>query len=197
MLIDPGLFSFIEGRLRPEEIGAVDVILYTHKHADHFDPASLKVIAGLQAAVIVTHPEVGRGLEEEGFSYTEIRANESLEIAGFRISAHNAPHENIPGEVPHNLAFVINQTLLHPGDSFTVENTGNYPVLALPVAAPWARITDALQFAYEQHPQHVIPIHDGYIKDFMLERMYRMCQLHLEKKDMAFHPLKLHESFTV
>lgn len=35
ILVDPGLFSFIENRITPKEIGRVDAILLTHKHPDH------------------------------------------------------------------------------------------------------------------------------------------------------------------
>ena len=50
LLIDPGAFSFLEGLLKPEDIGPVDAILLTHQHLDHYYPDALKIILGLRAA---------------------------------------------------------------------------------------------------------------------------------------------------
>lgn len=196
LLIDPGRFSFIEGLLRPEDIGPVDVVLLTHQHLDHYDPQALKVICGLQPTKIVTHREIGDLLEKEGLAYELLEAGEAHDAAGFRVDALAAPHGEIPTALPYNLAYLINETLLHPGDSFAVDGLGNFPVLALPVAAPWLRLVDVLAFAKRVKPQMVIPIHDAFVKDFVLERIYQLCEQDLVPQGIKFQPLGLGKSLS-
>ncbi len=225
LLIDPGMFSFIEGKLTPEDIGPVDVILFTHKHPDHYDPEALKAIIGSsrlrsnntilrpseargEVPIIVTHTEIGALLEKEGLPFEAIAAGETKTIAGFTIQALAAAHGPIPAEPPHNLAYLINGKVLHPGDSLDVDVRGlasrvieakprSTSTLALPIAGPWLRLVDALEFAKRLAPSHVIPIHDAIIKEFMLQRMNVMIASNLEAAGIAFHPIGLGESLDV
>ncbi len=197
LLIDPGSFSFVEKKITPSDIGPVDVIVYTHKHGDHYDPAALKELMGLKKAVLVTNREIAELLAKDGFTSELMHEGETKTFEGFHIETFSAPHGPIPAEIPHNLAVMINKTLLHPGDSLEVEGLPDVPVLALPIAAPWLRAVDSIAFARDVHSKHVIPIHDAIIKDFMLERMYGgMFGPKLEKEGMAFHALLLGESFS-
>ncbi len=195
LLIDPGAFSFIEKEIKPEDIGTVDVIVITHKHPDHYFPDALRIHA--KNAVIIADGEICALLAKEGIAHETITEGEIKTIAGFTIQALEAPHECIPAEIPHHLAFLINKKLLHPGDSLSVAGAHTCKILALPVAGPWLKLTDALAFAKKLAPAHVIPVHDAIIKDFMLLRIYAMCQNALEKESIAFHPLRLGDALEV
>ncbi len=190
LLIDPGAFSFLEKKVRPEDIERPDVIAITHTHLDHYFPEALRALAGGSVPVIAPK-EINEALRKNGFSSETIADGKSKTIYGFTLKALKAPHEPIPADIPHNQAFLINNTLLHPGDSLSITGVKKCGVLALPIAGPWIRLVDALAFAIKLKPKHVIPIHDAIIKDFMLERMYAMCKAALEKEDIAFHPLGL------
>lgn len=197
LLIDPGRFSFIEGTLTPADIGPVDVIIFTHKHLDHYDPVALKEFQKMKRCTIVTHHDISDALSQEGFSHERIEAGQTASVEGFAITAFPAPHGPIPTEIPHNLAYGINGQLLHPGDSFSVPEMTGYEVVAMPVIAPWARLVDALAFAQRLSPQTVIPIHDAILKEFMLERIYDMCGKKLEEHHIAFRPLSPADELTV
>ena len=194
LLIDPGMFSFVEGKITPDDIGPVDVILLTHKHPDHFYPEALKKITALQLTEIVTHAEIGDLLEQEGFAYRPIQSGETVSVGGFTIRALTAPHGPLPIPLPHNLAYLINDRILIPGDSIEVAGAASPEILALPIAGPWARLPDSLAWARAIRPKQVIPIHDAIIKDFFLDRMYLMCADYFKQYGIAFHPLKLGES---
>ncbi|MBI4268320.1 MBL fold metallo-hydrolase [Candidatus Uhrbacteria bacterium] len=198
LLIDPGAFSFVEGTLSPKDIGPVDVIIYTHTHADHLDIQSLKSFLAMKKATLVAHLDVGRELEKNGLLYERIEAGEKWEAEGFSIEAHAAPHDPIPSEIPHNLAYVINKTVLHPGDSLRVEGVKKIDVLALPTFAPWLRAVDAIAFAQKLSPKIAIPIHDAMMKDFFLERMYTgMFPPHFSNANIDFHPLSPTDELSV
>ena len=194
LLIDPGIFSFLEEKIKPEDIGPVDTILLTHKHPDHYYPEALKKISALRKTLIITHAEVGELLDQEGLEWEEIKIGESKESAGFRITALEAPHGHLPIPCPHHLAYLVNEKILLPGDSYSVVGLDACEILTLPIAGPWSRLSDGIDFAKKLRPRIVIPIHDVIIKDFMLERMYTMCRLALEGEGIDFHPLDLGES---
>ena len=189
-LIDPGLFSFIEGTITPADVGPADVIIFTHKHADHLDMGALKNFLEMRKATIVTHGEIGELLGKEGIAHERIEAGQTGSADGFTIKALAAPHEEIPTEIPHNLAYLINGTLLHPGDLLRVAGVEHVDVLALPTFAPWLRAVDVIAFAKKLSPKVAIPIHDAFIKDFALDRfnplMYRP---RLTEVGIDFRPL--------
>ena len=196
LLIDPGAFSFIENKLKPEDIGPVDVILITHKHWDHYHPPALKILMSLKPARIVTNEEIVHLLKQEGLESEIIRAGETKEIEGFKVKALAAPHGPIPSELPQNLAFLINDTLLHPGDSLHMDIT-HCRVLALPTTAPWSTLVEALELAMKLKPEIVIPIHDVLWKDFVAERMHGLVKNKLEAAGISFHPLNVGEPLHV
>lgn len=200
LLIDPGLFSFIEGKLKPEDIGRVDVILITHTHADHFYFEAVEKILG--KAVILANEEIGDILEQKSMAsgeilpYEEIKAGETKHIAGFMVEAFAAPHGPLPEALPQNLAYRINKKFLHPGDSYAIKTSCE--VLALPTMAPWATRGDTFTFIQKIKPKIIVPIHDAHVKDFMLERMHQSTyQPFCEKQGISFHPLTLGEKLYI
>lgn len=195
LLIDPGAFSFIEKKVRLEDIERPDVVLITHKHLDHYFPDALRTLA--RGVPIIASKEIIEPLRADGFVAEMVADGKIRTEAAFTIKALKAPHEEIPTVLPHNQAFLINGTLLHPGDSLSVSGIKSCEVLALPVAGPWMRLVDALAFAKKLKPKHIIPIHDAIIKDFMLERIYAMCHAALEKDGITFHPLALGETLSL
>lgn len=193
LLIDPGTFSFIEGKLKPEDIGPVDAILITHKHQDHFDPDILKQFLDFGPTAIHTIGDIRTELDKVGISSELLTPGDRSMILGFDVQVANAPHGALPIAVPDNAAFLIDG-LLHPGDSFHPAGITSCDTLALPIAAPWATLVAAIEMVDTLKPKTVIPIHDAIIKDFMLERIYnRMLKPLLEERGIAFRPLDIGE----
>ena len=193
LLIDPGMFCFLEG-LSPKDIGAVDVIILTHSHPDHYYPPALKEILQLNSATIFASQQIADLLQKEQLSCKVIQPTQEVSACGFHIKAIHAPHGCMPVEVPHNNAYLIDDAVLHPGDSLEIASI-QCKVLALPIAGPWLRLIDALDVAKQIRPAVVIPIHDAIIKNFMLERIYGMCTTTLG--NATFRPLALGEELNV
>jgi hypothetical protein len=55
---------------------------------------------------------------------------------------------------------MVNRLFYYPGDAFTLPGV---PVdtLAIPAAAPWMRIGEAMDFLVAVHPRFAFPVHDA------------------------------------
>ncbi len=198
LLIDPGIFSFIEKKVTPEDIGPVDGILLTHEHPDHYAPEIIKQFMVLNpTTTLATHEGIGKLLQVEGLPYRNMSAGGTMDVAGFIVQALEAPHGAIPFPAPQNLAYHMNTRFLHPGDSLTTADGIHCDVLALPIAGPWLKLVDTLAWAKQVKPRIAIPIHDVFIKDFFLDRMYQMCAKILTDAGIEFRPLNIGESLEV
>src|SRR3989338_4899247 len=68
ILIDPGSYVFKDVALKPEDLPQCNVLLLTHEHPDHTDPAALKTIYELgimnhESGVILTNAGVQKVLK--------------------------------------------------------------------------------------------------------------------------------------
>lgn len=197
LLIDPGKFSFGEDGMNVEDVGAVDVILITHEHQDHYFPEALRAFQSLRNCEIFTHAAIGKLLDEERISHTLLQDNEEKEIAGFRVKAFARSHGPLPLPVPDNFAYLVNEKILHPGDSLVATDIP-CEILALPIVAPWSKITETIDFALEVKPKIAIPIHDAFLKDYMrLGMFYTVGKMKLEESEIGFHALEIGESLEV
>ncbi len=197
LLIDPGSFCFIEGQITPSDLGAVDVILLTHNHVDHFDVKALEEILSAKAAAILTIPEIGKVLDEHRIPYQLIEAGQSTELEGFSIQTVRAPHGSLPVPVPENIGFVVDG-IFHPGDSYEPVATPTCEILALPVAGPWLNLNQAMALVDAVRPKQIIPIHDAILKDFMRKRLYDGHLKNLfSKREIELRPLELGDTLTL
>ena len=213
LLIDPGEFCFIEGLLKPEDIPAPDVLLLTHEHSDHFYPEVFPKIFSSRGGSppeadgprahasggkdkkpqIITHERLHDLLKEKGYESTVIKAGSTIAAHAFTITGIKAPHGLLPVPAPENICFLINNKIVHPGDSLTFSLNQPIEVLALPITAPWLTLKDTVETAIRIKPKIVIPIHDAIMKDFMLQRMYNVAQKRFSEAGIEFKPLKLGE----
>lgn len=192
LLIDPGRYSFIEGVLKPEDIPAPDAILITHEHGDHYDPQAIATLAKPKGAELIVPTGFSADVPD-GLEVTRVDDSEELKRGPFIIKPVDAPHEALPQPVPANVAYLINDHFLHPGDSLRV-NIERVEILALPVSAPWMRSIDGLEFARRLQPKTAIPIHDASVKAFSLKTLYeRNFGPNLATLDIDFRPLGLNE----
>lgn len=192
LLFDPGKFSFADRRVDPRDLSDVDVILFTHGHPDHLDCETLRTIVGDGAPRIFGGKKVAAALRSQGFTVSEVR-EERLDLGPFAVRALPVRHEPILAqEIPTILAFVVNDRFLNPGDSFDerLRQFSGIEALALPVMAPFLTEIGAFDFAKAMHPRHVIPVHDGYARDWFLTQRYDTYQPYFEKAGMTFHRLQ-------
>jgi L-ascorbate metabolism protein UlaG (beta-lactamase superfamily) len=200
LLFDPGKFSFAEGQVTPQMFADVDSIIITHIHPDHLDTPNLKKIVELSKANIYTNTQVGEAIAKEGLAYKLVEQG-IYNIGPFKLDAFPVQHEPLlDNPIPQMTAFLINDKVLHPVDSMETrltEYTG-IELLLLVSMAPFAnelRITD---FADRIRPKQILPVHDGYAKDFFVEQRYKNYSLHFNRAGIKFHEIyKVGDNLTV
>ena len=176
LLFDPGTFSFADGAPKPTELTGITAIVITHSHPDHMDAEAIKTIVEQNDGLtIYGNAGIVKALGENGLR-VELFESGSRNIGGFKIDAYEARHEKIvSGTIPPNTAYVIDDSLLNPGDSYAFSLDAlraKFDVLALATMAPWTNEVDTLGFASRMNAKRIIPIHDGYVKDFFLRMRY-------------------------
>lgn len=156
LLIDPGVYN------ETPSVEGLDVVLITHEHADHCDIEQLKeVLSKNPDAVVVTHPGVGKVLEEAGITYQAIADGEEITIEGVSIKSSGTDHAVVYQVMPcQNTGFLIAGRLFIPGDSFHIP-TEPVEILALPTGGPWMKVSEAIDFAKAVNPKVAFPIHDA------------------------------------
>jgi L-ascorbate metabolism protein UlaG (beta-lactamase superfamily) len=74
----------------PAALGAVDGVLISHGHPDHFHAASLRAIPG--APLIVVPRGLGPSASRNGRDVREVSVNDRVDIGGVRVTAMPARH---------------------------------------------------------------------------------------------------------
>ncbi|MHB8651570.1 MAG: NUDIX domain-containing protein [Minisyncoccota bacterium] len=164
--------------------------------ADHVDVVALKTILKNNDAVVVSNRGVQDFLKTEKI-LVQIFEEGVLDVGDFHIEALSVAHERVLGPLPENTAYAINKKLLHPGDSlnpalFKFQGT---PVLALPTIAPWNKRFEVAEFAEEMKPEIIIPIHDGFVKDFFLKGQDEIYGEYFGEREIIFKQLSGESEF--
>jgi L-ascorbate metabolism protein UlaG (beta-lactamase superfamily) len=160
VLIDPGTYS-----AGYQDLSDLDAVLVTHQHPDHVDADALApLLAANTRAVLIAEPETVGALEVDGA--TALAPGDSRAMGDLDLSAVGGEHARNHDLVPPlgNIGLLIGEaggpTLFHPGDSYADAPAG-VDVLAVPLNAPWTRVSETLAFVRAVSAGIAVPIHDG------------------------------------
>ncbi|MDO8482808.1 MAG: MBL fold metallo-hydrolase [bacterium] len=168
IMTDPGAYSTLQNEAKD-----IDYIFITHEHPDHLHIESLvTVLKNNPRARIVTNASVGKLLDAEKIRYELLEHGQAKEFGGVHVEGCGEKHEIIYenfGQV-QNTGYFFGKRLFYPGDAFF--NPKNpVEILALPVAGPWMKISDAIDYAKLLKPKVCFPIHDGMLKFNQITRV--------------------------
>ena len=154
LLIDPGNLAMDAYNL--EDFGDLDAVLYTHRHADHFDQRHVDAIHD-RGIEMIANADVCGLLDGRA---REVADGDRFEVAGLEVSAHDLPHvEMVDGSAgPPNTGYVVEGTFFHPGDGIALDGL-QVETLALPIVGPSISFRDAYRFTQQTGASRVIPIH--------------------------------------
>ncbi|MBI1975373.1 MAG: MBL fold metallo-hydrolase [Parcubacteria group bacterium] len=189
IMTDPGAWSTLQN-----EEKSIDYIFITHEHQDHFHLESLKkVLANNPKAKVVTNKSVGKLLNAEYIPYQLLEHGDAKEFEGVRVEGHGEKHAVIYkefGQVQNTGYFFANR-FFYPGDAF-FDPKKPVEILALPVAGPWMKISDAIDYAKLLKPKVAFPVHDGMLK--ILGPFHNMPQKILSESGTRFEPMTAGDS---
>lgn len=158
ILTDPGTYS-----TQQNELKNIDFVLITHDHTDHFHIDSLKtLLKNNPQAKVITNKSVGSLLEIDGIAFSIVEKDQNADANGVLIEGFGKDHALMHTTIPptQNTGYFIANKLFYPGDAFT--NPGKHvEVLALPVAGPWMKLLEAIDYALEIKPKICFPVHEG------------------------------------
>ena len=183
VLTDPGSFSTGQTSARD-----VNVILITHEHADHLHVESLKeFLKNNPGAKVRTNSSVGKILESNGVNFKLLTDGQKEIFGALTIEAFGKFHAVIHNSIPviENTGYFIGNRLFYPGDSFTVPPK-SVEILALPVEAPWMKLSEAIDYAEKVKPKICFPVHDGRLRDMRVGSTHKIPKDYLAANGVEF-----------
>ncbi|GAB2934347.1 MBL fold metallo-hydrolase [Rhodococcus aerolatus] len=164
ILVDPGAFS--SGFA---ELEGLDAVLLTHQHFDHVDTDALPgLLERNPGALLRADPQTA---EQLGGGWEAVRPGSAFTVGGVQVGVGGGQHAVIHPDVPgiDNVAYLFGtderpRAFLHPGDSFHVPEQAP-DVLGLPTAAPWLKLSEAVDYLRAVAPRVVVPIHEAVLAD--------------------------------
>lgn len=161
IVVDLGNFSrdFIPPR-------HVDAIVITHEHEDHLDEKRvMSLLKSHPNAQIIGHETItGRFTDNQTIA---VKVGEVYQVGSMSLQFFGGEHALIAEGMPSlaNLGVLIDNHLYYPGDSFAAPESIQVTELALPVSAPWLKISEATNFLARIRPQFAFPTHDAILSD--------------------------------
>lgn len=156
IVVDPGDFS--HDFIVPNH---VEAIVVTHEHPDHHDPKHIQAIleANPKATVIAHESIAGR---YTNYANIGAKIGEVYTVGPFSLRFFGGTHATISDAMAPlpNLGVLIDDRLYYPGDSFVIPEGVQVKELALPAAAPWMKISEAMNFLAQIKPEFTFPTHD-------------------------------------
>ena len=156
IVVDPG--GFTSDFMMPEHVVA---IIITHEHGDHLDMDLISEIVEQNSHVVIIGPEeVTAKLSK--FETRTVHGGDGFAIEGFDLDFYGDDHARIHKDIPivQNVGVLIEDRLYYPGDSFTMPEK-SVDTLALPVAAPWMKVEEAIEFMKAVGARFTFPTHDA------------------------------------
>ncbi|MDR3548542.1 MAG: MBL fold metallo-hydrolase [Candidatus Pacebacteria bacterium] len=190
IILDPGSFSTAQNDLKD-----IDLVLITHEHGDHVDVNSLKqIVAHNPQAEIITTAGTKATLDKEGISSEVLKHGENVTKKGITIEGIGEKHAILINSMPQieNVGFLINGRLFYPGDALT-EPGREIEILALPAAAPWAKLSEIVDYTLAVKPKVAFPVHDSILAHpAMMQGMYAQV---FQGAGIDFRPVELNKEY--
>lgn len=160
VLLDPGNYN------EAPDVEEIDALLLTHEHADHCHIESVKTVLEKNPRMrVITHQGVGKILDDAGIPYELIGDGDRTDVSGVSVQSFGSTHACIHDDLPpvQNTGFLLDEKFFYPGDA--LHDPGKLvEILALPIAGPWVKLGEAIEYAKAIKPKFVFPVHDGMLR---------------------------------
>ena len=183
VLIDPGRFS-----TEQNELLNIDIVLITHEHRDHCHTESIASILDKNPeAIVVTNASVEKLLQTMGVVAHVLEGRDAAIVVDVSLEAFDGEHVEIFEEfgMVQNTGYFVDNYFFFPGDAYTVPNKP-VEVLALPVAGPWCKVSEAISYALAVKAKMAFPVHDATLNEVGKSVTYPHFERELKKVNCEF-----------
>lgn len=160
VIIDPGFYTRpVEGETN------VKAIVITHAHDDHcFEEQIDRILKDNPAAEIFGTDEVVKRIAPR--KATAVHHGDFYKAGTFTLEFIGDMHAEIHRSIPliQNSGVMVNDYLYYPGDSFTRPDR-KVELLACPSSAPWAKVSEIMDFVDEVKPKRAFPTHNIHLSE--------------------------------
>lgn len=160
LIVDPGSYT------RPLSAETnVKAIVITHIHDDHcFEEQIDRILQANPDAQIFGTDEVVKRLAPR--AATAVHHGDFYNAGSFTLEFFGDVHAEIHRSIPliQNCGVMINDYLYYPGDSFTRPDR-KVELLACPSSAPWAKISEIMDFVEDVKPKRSFPTHNIHLSE--------------------------------
>ncbi len=160
VIIDPGFYTRpIEGETN------VKAIVITHMHDDHcFEEQIDRILKDNPEAEIFGTDEVVKRIAPR--KATAVHHGDFYNAGSFTLEFFGDIHAEIHRSIPliQNCGVMVNDYLYYPGDSFTRPDR-TVELLACPSSAPWAKISEMIDFVADVKPKRTFPTHNIHLSE--------------------------------
>ena len=160
IVIDPG--SFTSDFVVPEQVVA---IIITHEHGDHLDTDHISSIIKANPNAVIIGPQAVTA-KLSTYETRTVHGGDSFSLEGFDLDFYGDKHAIIHPQIPivQNIGVLIDDRIYYPGDSWTIPEK-SVDILALPIAAPWLKVSDAIEFVKAVGARLTFPTHDAILSE--------------------------------
>ena len=183
ILTDPGRFSSSQNTLTN-----IDIILITHEHADHCHTDSVvHILEQNPEAIVVSNTSVATLLKQSDIDVHILEGRDAATVVDVLLEAYDGEHVEIFGDfgLVQNTGYFVEDNFFYPGDAYTLPNK-SVGILALPVAGPWCKVSDAIRYALEVQPRIAFPVHDATLTEVGQAVTYPHFTRELKEKEIDF-----------
>jgi len=206
LLLDPGVFSDLTGAFEGKQ-----AVLITHEHVDHADENAIVQALNANRVLEVYAPvALAQTLRDQlpstaAAQVHTVCAGADFVVGGIKVRAVGGTHATIHQSIDlvANVGYVLGDhavgqpVVYHPGDSYHVPVGVPVDVLLLPVMAPWAKMSEAADFAVAMKAATWAPIHDGLLNERGVALFDRQLGAIAQRGGSRFERLELGSEYKV
>ncbi len=179
------------------ELDNVVAIVLTHIHPDHLQMEQISTIMDANPEAKIFAPEDAAEILPNAIL---VAGGDEVEVEGFQLKFFGKDHASVlAGKVPcKNIGVVVDDRLTNPGDSFDLlELNGAVETLLVPEVAPWAKMSETVEFIKLAKPKIVIPVHDAILSPMGKNIYNGLLQATCDQNEYEFAPLNVGESMDI